>query len=302
MNSLLTSEEVLEVVNKHYDLADINYCMFIERGFNDTYLVDVGHEKYIFRMYLNGKYYVQSDDAYLFELNLVKHLHSQGVPVASAMETKDGDLLGGCQTRQGRRTFALFQYADGIQLRRDSVTIEQSYQMGVAMANLHLAANSFESRLERYKLDLKYLVDEPIRLISEGEKLAEPSKGVRRGRQIVEMLQPIEEYIERINSIGKDGDKFGIIHADMHLGNIHFRGNELTIYDFDHCAYGWRAYDLAASYGLPEAQRDSMIKGYESRRPLSQEERDSLQDLGNLKNLWNIGDTLATEILRVECA
>ena len=182
------------------------------------------------------------------------------------------------------------------------MTIEQGYQMGVALANLHLAANSFESRLGRYNLDLKYLVDEPLRLISEGENISEPGERIRRGRQVVEMLQPIEPYIDLINSIGTDGDKFGIIHADMHLGNIHFRGNELTIFDFDHCAYGWRAYDLATSYWLPEAQRDSMIKGYESRRPLSQEERDSLRDLCNLKNLWNIGDTLATENLRAECA
>jgi len=295
MSKPLTSLEALEVLNKHYSLGDVDYCMFIRRGFNDAYVVDTGQEKYIFRLYLNGKYYIESDDAYRFELNLVNHLYQAGVPVASVIPTANGELLGTGQTRYGQRIFALFHYADGIPLGRDSVTTEQSYRMGVALANLHLAANSFESQYERYKLDLKYLVDEPLRLIFEGEKCAEPSHRIKQGRYVVEKLQPMQSYIDRVKSIGTDGDKFGVIHADMHLGNIHFRGEELTIFDFDHCAYGWRAYDLAICSGLPKAQKMSMIDGYESRRPLSQEERDSLQDLGNLRNLWDIGDILATE-------
>lgn len=300
MNTLLTSDEALETIHRHYSLGNVDYCMFIRRGFNDTYLVDTGSERYIFRLYLNGKYYVESDDAYRFELDLIKHLHTRDVPVATGIPTVNGEYIGVMQTVHGQRAFALFCYADGIPLSRNSVTNEQGYQLGVALANLHLAANSFESQFERYKLDLKYMVDEPFRLISDGEKCAEPNDKIRRGRRVIEMLQPIEPYIDRIRSIGTDSDKFGIIHADFHLGNVHFRGNELTVFDFDHCAYGWRAYDLAISSSLPEAQQASMIKGYESKRPLSQEERDSLMDLGNLRNLWDIGDVLATENLRAE--
>ena len=300
MKTLLTSEEALEIVNEHYNLGDISYCMLIKRGFNDSYLIDTGLKKFVFRMYLDGKYYVESDDAYRFELELLEQLHKHGVPVARGIPTKSGNLLGVGQTQQGKRSFALFHYADGIPLSRSALTTEQSYQVGVVMANLHLATNSFKPKFDRYKLDLKYLVDEPIRLISEGEKCAEPSDGVMHGKRILDKLQPIESYIDRIKSIGTDGDKFGIIHADMHLGNMHFRGNELTVFDFDHCAFGWRAYDLAISYSLPKEQRASMVKGYESRRPLCQEERDSLQDLGNLRNLWDIGDILATENLRVD--
>ncbi len=298
MNTLLNAEEALQIIRRHYSLGSIKYCMFIRRGFNDTYLVDTGSKKYIFRLYLNGKYYVASHDAYRFELDLVNHLHTRDVPVATAIPTQNGEHLGVMQTAHGQRAFALFNYADGIALSRDSVTNDQGYQLGVALANLHLAANSFESQFERYKLDLKYLIDEPIRLISEGEKSTDPKDNIKHGRRIIDKLQPIEPYIDRIKSIGTEGDKFGIIHADLHLGNVHFRGNELTIFDFDHCAYGWRAYDLAIASGLPKKQKASMIEGYESKRPLSQEERDSLMDLGNLRNLWDIGDILATENLR----
>jgi len=300
MNTLLASEEALEIIGNHYNLGSVDYCMLIRRSFNDCYLVGVGHQKYVLRVYLDGKYYVESDDAYRFELSLVEHLHAQGVPVANAIPSTTGELLAVGQTRAGLRSFALFHYADGIALSRDFVTTVQSYEMGVALASLHLAANSFKCEFERYKLDLKYLVDEPLRLITAGEQLVEPTEEVKHGRRVVEKLQPIKQYIDCVNSIGTDGDAFGVIHADMHLGNIHFRGNNLTIFDFDHCAYGWRAYDLSVAYGLPLAQRVSMIEGYESKRPLSRAERDSLQSLANLRNLWDIGDILATQNLRAE--
>ena len=298
MDSPLESAEVLKVFNNHYKLGDIDYCMFLSRGFNDSYVLEVEGEKFIFRVYRHEKYYIKSEDAYRFELELINHLYSHDVPVARAIPTEKGKLLGVEQTRNAKTVFALFHYADGFQLSSRSVTTMQSYRMGNALANLHLSANSFETQYQRYKLDLKYLIEEPMRLISEGEKRDESSSLVKRGSYIIEKLQPIESYINRINSIGTDGDKFGIIHADMHLGNIHFRGEELTIFDFDHCAYGWRAYDLAVSYWLPKEQRMSMIEGYESKRPLSQEERDSLQDLSNLRNLWDVGDMLATRNLR----
>lgn len=302
MNTLLSSDEALDVIRQHYDPGEISYCMFINRGFNDHYLIACRHQKYIFRLYLNHKYYVDSFNAYRFEVDLLDHLYSKGVPVANALATKDGELLGSTSTSHGERAFALFSCADGMQLSGSAITIRQSYQFGKTMADLHVAANSFNTEHQRYKLDLRYLIDEPVRLISEGVKNkdenSEYAQHIHHGEQIIKKLEPIDRIVDTINSIGSDNDEFGIIHADLHNGNVHFHGDTLTVFDFDHCGYGWRAYDLAISYFLPEPQRNSMIKGYESVRPLSSEERGSLQGFGNLRNLWNIGDILATEVLR----
>ena len=303
MNTLLTSDEALKIVKENYALENIEYCMFIRRGFNDTYIVAAGSEKYIFRVYLNNKYYIDSSSSYEFELELLRHLYSHGVPVAIALPRNNGKLLGWTETEIGSRSYALFSYAEGIQLGSSSVTISQCFQLGQAMAELHLAANSFSTDHTRYELDFRYLIEEPMRLISEGAKSnSEPSGLIKRGQQVIERLQPIDRYTDSINRIGLKNDEFGLIHADLHPGNIHFRGDSLTIFDFDHCAYGWRAYDLAIAYVYPETQRESMIRGYESRRPLSAEERDCLQDFANLRNLWDIGDTLATEALSLESA
>jgi Ser/Thr protein kinase RdoA (MazF antagonist) len=42
--------------------------------------------------------------------------------------------------------------------------------------------------------------------------------------------------------------RFPIIHGDLHGGNGHFAGpRQLTLFDFDHGGYGWRAYDRKSS-------------------------------------------------------
>lgn len=304
MNTLLDSNDALRIVAEHYELTDLDYCMFIERGFNDTYLIATENKKYIFRIYLNGKYYIDSNTAYQFELDLLDHLHTRGIPVANAVRNKRNEFLGTTATSLGDRAFALFNYADGISLRGRSITVEQCYQLGVAMADMHLAANVFSTTHKRYTLDTNYLIDEPLRLISEipEQRLQndEVKSLVERGQHIVQRLQPIDELVNVVNNITLNNDEFGIIHADLHPGNLHFHGQNLTMFDFDHCAYGWRAYDLAIAYHSSPNQRDSIIKGYESRRPLSEQERKSMQCFSNLRNLWDIGDTLATLNLREE--
>ena len=302
MNKLLNAEEAQSVVQANYDIQPIVYCMLIERGFNDTYQVVTENSKYIFRVYSNNKYFVQSDSAYKFETELLEHLHANGVPVAKPIRTRQHSLISHVATEYGERTVAMFDYAEGMNISRKAITLKQAYNYGAAMANLHLAADSFETKHDRYSLDQKYLIDEPLRLIEEGSQddnaSAEIKELAQHGQRILEKLQPLESHLERINRLGKDDDKFGIIHADLHTGNVHFHGETLTLFDFDHCAYGWRAYDLAIAYNVPKAHRDAVYAGYESKRVLSDEERDSIQAFANLRNLWDIGDLLATVDMR----
>lgn len=302
MNTLLKPNEILEIVNANYSLGSIQSCNLIRRGFNDHYLISLDHEEYIFRVYLNHKYYIETSDAFKFELDLLEHLHCEGVPVANALRTKYGELLGRTPANSGDRDFALFSYARGREISRDSISIEQSFQLGKAMANMHLSANNFHSKRKRYRLDFKYLVDEPLRLIFDivdGKKSAFTSDQDKDELQnIIQSLGPIDELVQAVKKIDLDQDQFGIIHGDLHTGNVHFQDNELVIFDFDHCAYGWRAYDISICLFLPREKGDSMLRGYESMRPLSKEERNCLPVFSKLRRLWDIGDMIATETLR----
>ncbi|MFM2484339.1 phosphotransferase enzyme family protein [Celerinatantimonas yamalensis] len=301
MNTLLTSAEVLKLVNAEYrSLGQAHHCKFLRRGFNDHYLIGIGTEWYIFRVYLNHKNYIESPDAFKFELDLLDYLYSAGIPVAPASRRDNGESLGWTATAFGNRAFALFSYAEGDAL---SVTPEQCFILGRTAAELHLAANGFQSEYRRYHLDRTYLVDEPLKIIAQQrnkEFRIVSEQELEEFEEMISSMQPIEELVEIITSLDVSGDEFGIIHCDLHPGNIHFNGSQLTLFDFDHCAYGWRAYELALTEYMPESQKLELLKGYESVRPLSKGERDCIPVFAKLRRLWNIGDSLAIEPARAQ--
>jgi Ser/Thr protein kinase RdoA (MazF antagonist) len=73
--------------------------------------------------------------------------------------------------------------------------------------------------------------------------------------------------------LGEDADSVGI-HADLHLGNVLFRRDEVRVIDFDDCGFGYWLYDMAVS--LRELRhrddyqsfRSALIGGYPRHRPL----------------------------------
>ena len=289
VNTLLTPTTVLELVSEKYDLPQPQRCNFIRRGFNDHYEITAGETRYIFRVYLNGKYYVRSADAFRFELDLLDYLHKRKVRVAYPLPQSDGTLLGWTSVGADRRAFALFSYAPG-ETVEELPSAKQSLELGKTIASFHLAANTFASRHERYHLDLEYLAEQPLKLIGQQD-----SKEIR---EALEALQPVDELIDAVKRFEASGDEYGIIHGDIHPGNLHFQGDRITLFDFDHCAYGWRAYDLTPALSLPDEQREAFLQGYESLRPLSEDERALLPTFAKLRTLWDIGDFLATETLR----
>jgi Ser/Thr protein kinase RdoA (MazF antagonist) len=75
-----------------------------------------------------------------------------------------------------------------------------------------------------------------------------------------------------LSALPRDGEHFGMIHADLHDGNLLVDGDALTIIDFDDAAFGWYLYDLAVAIthhqGEPgfDGLRSALLAGYRSRR------------------------------------
>ena len=74
---------------------------------------------------------------------------------------------------------------------------------------------------------------------------------------------------------GRDPSKFGMIHADLHDGNLLVGRGRLTVIDFDDCAFGWHVYDIAValwhqrrSPGF-DAIQDAFVRGYRTGRALA---------------------------------
>ena len=183
-------EALALVRDGHPDIAPRS-CSLIRRGCNDHYLVEGERERYVFRVYVDGKYYIGSTGDFEFELELLEFLDDRGVPVARPVRRGDGTLLGRTSAATGARATALFEYAPGAPAGRDELTIERCGRLGRIAAELHLVADRFSSRHDRYHPDLELLLHEPLRRtlrprlarLRPGHRVLPAGRGARRGHR-----------------------------------------------------------------------------------------------------------------------
>lgn len=264
-------------------------CTWIRRGFNDHYLLEPPTGKYVLRLYLNHKYWISGADDFRFELELLRFLHQEGVAVAPPVPRRDGELLGTVDTPAGPRHYALFAFAEGALC--GPLTAPQARTLGQTLARFHLVADAFRpSRptYRRYDLDLRYLLDQPVELL-EAFLRQQGRGGLGRYRP-----QPAE-LRQRVLALPRDGGRYGLIHGDPHRGNAAVAAaGEVTLIDFDHGGFGWRAYDVAVCCrNLPRAVQRAALAGYEEVRQLSAAERALLPTFSQLRSIWDWGDVLA---------
>lgn len=56
-----------------------------------------------------------------------------------------------------------------------------------------------------------------------------------------------DEVLRRVAALPREGDGWGLVHADLHFGNVmvEVETGRITLLDFDDCCYGWFAMDMA---------------------------------------------------------
>ena len=99
------------------------------------------HYFYIFRVYFQNKYYIESAPDFLFELDLLEFLHLKGNLVSHPIRRKDGDLVGKIETPGGLRYYVLFTYAEGEIEKK--LNPELACVLGQTVARLHQTADHF---------------------------------------------------------------------------------------------------------------------------------------------------------------
>lgn len=86
------------------------------------------------------------------------------------------------------------------------------------------------------------------------------------------------ELVDVLGSLSTAPDRFGLIHADLHLGNLMLDDETLTVIDFDDAGFGWYSHELAVALhpmvgaaNLGEA-KDALVSGYRRVHPLDEQE------------------------------
>ncbi len=277
--SQLSADTVKELIECHYGLADLTSCRFYVLGLHDNYLIETGDEKYILRIYRKDW---RSHEEALFELELLAFLGDRSGGVAFPVPTTKSQLSFTIDSPEGQREAALFPYARG-HAPGNKITIQESLLLGKAVANIHNLSDDFIPTHERRTLDISYLLDDSVTAI--GSFLDSSS------RVYLKILQ--KKLHHALASLSIDKMLVGICIGDVNASNVHIDSNkQLTLFDFDQCGYGFRAFDIGKyTASLPlnkqrQVLRMAFIDGYKRVRTLTPQEYASIPYFEIIAFIW----------------
>lgn len=285
VRSVVAAESLIPLLSEAYALPEPIQCRLCAVGDNDTYLVKAGTEQFALRVYYPNRFWLSGIDEYHFEIDWLSFCHSRGLPVSYAIPRTDGKFLNELQAPEGIRPWALFTYAPGVEVF--PMTIVQYHIYGEYIAKFHIESRDFNCIHKRFHYGVEVLIDRPIEILS--DFFGKEDKDVLFLRDLAPRLR------DWLNSLCVPEDGYGVIGGDFHVGNHHLdsEGN-MTFFDFDSCGYGFRAYDLAvlrhnARLGNWNTEiANAVLIGYESIRPLSDEEHRSIPLFMITRRIWRL--------------
>ncbi|MGL5794875.1 MAG: phosphotransferase [Waterburya sp.] len=279
--STLSPQALIEGVLTRYELETINQCLFWHRGLGDIYLINTVSQSYILKV---SHHHWRSQSEIQFELEFLDFLNQQTIPVANPLKTKDGKLFVTINAVEGDRYAALFPYAPG-EIPQGDLNIEQSTIMGQTLGQLHQISLNFNNKTPRKPLDLKYLLEDSLAIITPYLR--------HRHNDLVYLTDTANKIEQQLSCLEKTAPYWSVCWGDPHSGNVHFTpDNQITLFDFDQCGYGWRVFDLAKflqvslSAGINRQVRDAFFGGYQTVTELTEVEMSSLQALTQMAHIW----------------
>lgn len=281
--SLVDSSTVSKIVQKYYDIDGPVTARLLSVGINDIYLVVTDNKKYVLRLSRADKYLTMTPSEFQFELEWLEFLNLNDIPVSYPIRRMDNQLYGLIEAPEGPRFFTLFSYAEG----STDMNVEQAYLLGNVLARLHLVSNKFNTSLNRSHLDVEDLIT-----ISK-QRVKEFFAG--KNETLCVYLDKFAAHLKaEISEIDIDILDYGIIGGDIHGYNQHMtKDNQITLFDFEFCAYGYRVYDIATflwSRGSSDIQLwNSFLDGYQSIRTLSDTEMKAIEIFVKIRHLWWMG-------------
>ncbi|WP_175561044.1 phosphotransferase [Hydrococcus rivularis] len=279
--STLAPGALASLVYSDYDVELIKNCLFWRRGLSDVYLVETLSKPYILRV---SHHHWRSKNEIDFELELLEFLRDRQIPVASPLRTKEGNLSVEIDAPEGKRYAALFHYAPG-EIALGDFNHTQSFLLGETVAKLHQATKGFRTVAYRQPLDLKHLLDDSLQIIAPFLH--------HRQQDLKYLLEAIALIKNQLSSLPAKSPYWVVCWGDPHSGNVHItRNNQMTLFDFDQCGYGWRVFDIAKFWqvglqtGLSRTIRQAFLDGYRSYEKITDIELECLQALTQAAYIW----------------
>jgi homoserine kinase type II len=258
------TDEALEAFLAEYDIGSVVAYRGIAEGVeNSNYSLKTTQGDFILTLYEKR---VDPEDLPWF-LGLMEHLARRKITCPQPVRARDGEAL---RVLAGRHA-AITTFLPGVWPRR--VRVEHCGPVGAAMAGLHLGGADYQ----------------PRRVNALGSNGWRPL--LDRCRARADEVQPnlaveLDAALTGILAAWPAALPEGHIHADLFPDNVFFLDDRLSgLIDFYFAATDFLAYDVAiclnawcfeADFSFNVTKARAMLRGYETVRALSVEERAAL--------------------------
>lgn len=245
--------------------ADWSSIHFIQVSEHVTFRIvtDAG-EQYLLRVHSGSK----PREEIASELEWMGALKHKGLILPEAVPNREGALITNAAAGDGQSFHTtLLKWIEGERLERGTFTEDTIRKMGTLMAKLHEASADFSPSAafsrpawgsQSFQRDWAHLQLHHGHFISEQGFELYTSAATRVAGRLATFTIHERNY--------------GMIHADLHGGNVIFRDDEPYPIDFGRCGFGFHLYDIAqAIMGLHPTKRAFFIEGYERIRKLDEE-------------------------------
>ncbi len=168
----------------------------------------------------------------------IHFLAAGGASVAAPVPSQNGNLIEAFEQAGQTYIAVAFERAPGV--RGEELTFDQwndalFARLGQTAGKMHALAKAYippNTDLKRPEWNAAANCFHPPEQFP-------PSEAIIAAKQV--------RLFEYVQTLPKDRDSYGMIHADLHGGNffVDVDTNTITVFDFDDCAYGWYVMDIA---------------------------------------------------------
>jgi Ser/Thr protein kinase RdoA (MazF antagonist) len=263
---------------------------------NHTYRVENAGRAYALRIH-RPSYRTAREIA--SELRWVDALREDGaVETPAAVPAADGERV----VDLGSHHVVLFEWLPGVTPEPDGAELAAGFRtLGAVSARMHRHARAWRPPpgFARPRWDYEHTLG------AHGHWGAW-QEGLGMGREERALLERLDATIARRLAAYGQGERFGLVHADIRLANLLVDGGHVRVIDFDDSGFSWFMYDFATSVSFMEDHprvpelRAAWVEGYRSVAPLGGRDEAELETFVLLRRLllvaW-IGShhTFATE-------
>lgn len=267
---------------------------FLKHGENATFRAETSNgQSFLIRIHRNDYH---SKLAIEEELKWLSHLSKKGVSVPQPVRSKKGNLVETVEHADmgSSRNCSVLVWVPGSFLEK-SIKPKHLFEVGQLLADFQNNTPKGKTKHRQYWTAEGMVGTNPK--FGSIDKLPNVSPHEQK------ILTAARKLIfKKLKAFGKKyPQRMGLIHADLHFGNIVSNRKKLAAIDFDDCGYGFFAHDLVTPYVsvenslskkkahlLPQYQK-ALIEGYKSKRKWDKNDEEIFRHLITARKLMMLG-------------